>query len=50
MRNIFFLLLINIAFLSNTFFELKEITSNKIVLNFNLNDYEIEKKGFRGCY
>ena len=44
LRNIFFLLLINIAFLSNTFFELKEITSDKIVLNFNLNDYEIEKK------
>ena len=44
MRIILFLSLLNLAFLSNTFFELKEQTNEKIIINFNLKDYEIEKK------
>ena len=44
MRIILFLSLLNLAFLSNTFFELKEQTNEKIIINFNLKNYEIEKK------
>ena len=44
MRIILFLSLLNLAFLSNTFFELKEQTNKKITINFNLKNYEIEKK------
>ena len=44
MKNIFFLLLLNIAYLSNAFFEFKEQSNDKITISFNLDNYEIEKK------
>jgi hypothetical protein len=43
-KNILFLLLLNFAFLSNSFFEIKNQSNNELKLSFNLKNYEIEKQ------
>ena len=43
MRIIIFLSLLNLAFLSNTFFELKEKSNSQMTINFNLEEYQIEE-------
>ena len=44
MRIILFLSLLNLAFLNNTFFEIKEQTSEETTIYFNLKDYKIEEQ------